>query len=135
MSTLNMPPRHSAPPLPVIELAVHEVKSGLSAVLAKVQSGMEAVITSHRKPIAKIVPITAAGHASTVPDNQSPYPVDKDGFRDTSRMPQIPGMRWAKRKGPIVIDFEPIQMTGAGPTLSEIIDLHRSGINYPEAST
>ena len=110
-------------PVDVTSYAVHELKGALSSILAKVQTGTEAVITSHRKPIAKIVPFEA------IDDRQKP-PAQDPNYRDTSQLPQIPGVVWSTQKMRLDLDFKPIKMRGEGPTGSEIIAMHRSGLTY-----
>ena len=39
-----------------MEVSVRELKANLSEVLRQVQAGESAVITSHRKPVARLVP-------------------------------------------------------------------------------
>ena len=39
-----------------MEVSVRELKANLSAVLRQVEAGQSAVITSHRKPVARLEP-------------------------------------------------------------------------------
>jgi prevent-host-death family protein len=39
-----------------MEVSVRELKANLSAVLRQVEAGESAVITSHRKPVARLTP-------------------------------------------------------------------------------
>jgi prevent-host-death family protein len=90
-----------------VSFPVHELKSALSSVLARVQAGTEAVITSHRKPIAKIVPY-AAGHD-----------------QDIGSVHKISGVKWSAQKFTIAPDFQPIRLKGEGLTVSEILIAQR----------
>jgi prevent-host-death family protein len=40
-----------------MQLATHDFKSGLSGYLAAVQAGATIEITSHKRPIARVIPI------------------------------------------------------------------------------
>lgn len=44
-----------------MEVSVRELKANLSAVLRQVEAGESALITSHRKPVARLVPPPAQG--------------------------------------------------------------------------
>ena len=87
---------------------VHELKSALSAVLARVQTGTEAIITSHRKPIAKIVPYAAANHDQEIQNR-----------------PSIAGVKWGRGKFMIDPQFQPIRLRSEGVTVSEILIAQR----------
>lgn len=43
-----------------MQASVHEIKSHLSAYLHKVQAGCEVLITSHKKPVARLTPLAAS---------------------------------------------------------------------------
>lgn len=109
--------------LDVTSYAVHELKGALSSILAKVQAGAEAVITSHRKPIAKIVPMpeSPAPQPSTKPD------APDDDYIDISKYPVIPGVVWRNKKFKLDPNFVPFKMIGEGPTVSEILIMQRRG--------
>ncbi len=101
------------------EVAVHMLKNSLSAVLEKVQAGDEAIITSHRKPIAKIVALNApsrSGHAKKVGTAQA--------------MPTIAGVTWRKgRFDPQ--EFAPVALVGSGPTVADLLVAQRRGRSGP----
>jgi prevent-host-death family protein len=129
MTALTLPAKAAtAPP----SFAVHELKNQLSAVLAQVQAGTTAVITSHRKPIAKLVPIMAELSGSEAPQALNKASVadvpDAEGeLRDLSLYPDIPGVIWSKRKFKFDPSFKPITLVGEGPTVSEILIMQRRG--------
>jgi prevent-host-death family protein len=101
------------------EVAVHMLKNSLSAVLEKVQAGDEAIITSHRKPIAKIVALNAplrSGHAKKAATAQA--------------MPAIAGVTWRKgRFDPK--DFAPVALAGSGPSVADVLVAQRRGHSGP----
>jgi prevent-host-death family protein len=96
------------------EIAVHMLKNSLSAILEKVQAGDEAIITSHRKPIAKIVALNA--------------PLRTRGLTKPSAMPAIAGVTWRTgRFNPN--DFAPVPLQGAGPSVADMLVSQRLGHN------
>jgi prevent-host-death family protein len=110
-------------PIDITSYAVHELKGALSSILAKVQAGAEAVITSHRKPIAKIVPIQEAQHSALAAKASA----QDDDYYDTSHLPVIPGVVWHNKKFKLDPNFVPFKMIGEGPTVSEILIMQRRG--------
>lgn len=46
-----------------MKVAIHELKSGLSRYVAKARAGEVIEITSHDKPVARLVGVTAGGPA------------------------------------------------------------------------
>jgi prevent-host-death family protein len=111
-------------PIEITSYAVHELKGALSSILAKVQAGAEAVITSHRKPIAKIVPIQEVPIQQTPASNTA---AQDDDYYDTSHLPVIPGVVWRNKKFKLDPNFVPFKMIGEGPTVSEILIMQRRG--------
>jgi prevent-host-death family protein len=98
------------------EVAVHMLKNSLSAVLERVQAGEETIITSHRKPIAKIVALNA-------PLRMGALPKAVVGVPD---MPAIAGVTWRTgRYKPQ--DFEPIVLAGKGPSVADMLVAQRRG--------
>jgi prevent-host-death family protein len=98
------------------EVAVHMLKNSLSAVLEKVQAGDEAIITSHRKPIAKIVALNAPLRTGALPK----------AANGASNMPAIAGVTWrAGRFKPQ--DFAPIALAGKGPSVADMLVAQRRG--------
>jgi prevent-host-death family protein len=110
-------------PIDVTSYAVHELKGALSSILAKVQAGAEAVITSHRKPIAKIVPIPESPPQKSATTVTPP----DDDYIDISQLPVIPGVVWKNKKFKLDPNFVPIKLRGEGPTVSEILIMQRRG--------
>jgi prevent-host-death family protein len=65
---------------------IHEAKTHLSQLLARVSSGEEVIITKAGKPVARLVPIverpahrepgSAAGKVVIMPDFDAPLPED-----------------------------------------------------------
>lgn len=97
------------------EVAVHMLKNSLSSVLEKVQAGDEAIITSHRKPIAKIVALSA--------------PLRTRNPAKSSSMPAIAGVTWRKgRFNPQ--DFAPVVLKGSGTTVADLLVQQRRGPSY-----
>ncbi len=98
------------------EVAVHMLKNSLSAVLEKVQAGEEAIITSHRKPIAKIVALNAPLRMGALPKAANGAP----------SLPAIAGVTW--RTGRFKPqDFAPIVLAGNGPSVADILVAQRRG--------
>jgi prevent-host-death family protein len=98
------------------EVAVHMLKNSLSAVLEKVQAGEEAIITSHRKPIAKIVALNAPLRTGALPKAANGAP----------NMPAIAGVTW--RTGRFKLkDFAPIVLAGNGPSVADMLVAQRRG--------
>jgi antitoxin (DNA-binding transcriptional repressor) of toxin-antitoxin stability system len=100
------------------------LKGALSSILAKVQAGAEAVITSHRKPIAKIVPIQ---QVPIQPSQAVKTAAQDDDYYDTSHLPTIPGVVWRNKKFKLDPNFVPFKLIGEGPTVSEILIMQRRG--------
>ena len=48
-----------------MEVTVRELKAHLSAIVRRVQAGETALITSHRKPVARLVPPPPSGDSIT----------------------------------------------------------------------
>lgn len=48
-----------------MEVTVRELKADLSAIVRRVQTGETALITSHRKPVARLVPPPPSGDSIT----------------------------------------------------------------------
>ncbi|NWG73726.1 MAG: type II toxin-antitoxin system prevent-host-death family antitoxin [Rubrivivax sp.] len=48
-----------------MEVTVRELKTHLSAIVRRVQAGETALITSHRKPVARLVPPPPRGDSVT----------------------------------------------------------------------
>lgn len=44
-----------------MEVSLRELKANLSAVVRRVRGGETAVVTSHRKPVARLVPAAPSG--------------------------------------------------------------------------
>ncbi len=44
-----------------MDIAIHQLKSGLSRYLQQVRDGQELTVTSHNKPVARIVGVPALG--------------------------------------------------------------------------
>ena len=44
-----------------MEVSLRELKANLSAVVRRVRGGETAVVTSHRKPVARLVPVAPSG--------------------------------------------------------------------------
>jgi prevent-host-death family protein len=104
--------------IPMSEVAVHMLKNSLSAVLEKVQAGEEAIITSHRKPIAKIVALNAPLRMGALPKAAKAAP----------NMPAIAGVTW--RTGRFKPqDFAPIALKGTGPSVADMLVAQRRGQN------
>ncbi len=92
-------------------IPVYALKNSLSAVLAKVQSGEEAIITSHRKPIAKIVAYAA---------RQAPA---KQGG---STKPAIAGVTW--RSGRFLPKQAPtVALVPGSPSVADMLVAQRRG--------
>ena len=51
-----------------MEVSLRELKSNLAAVVRRVKAGETAVVTSHRKPVARLVPVHTAGPDASVTD-------------------------------------------------------------------
>ena len=75
------------------EVSVHEAKTHLSRLLARVEKGEEIIIARNRKAIAKLVPIAAGrrtpgrlrGKIRIAKDFDAPLPKDIEGaFRGES---------------------------------------------------
>ena len=97
-------------------VAVHTLKNSLSAVLEKVQAGEDAIITSHRKPIAKIVALTA--EAAVRFGGALPGKV--------AQKPAVPGVTW--RSGRFIpSDVKPESLKGGGPTVADMLVAQRRG--------
>ncbi len=82
------------------EIGVRALREPLSEVLASVQAGQSVLVTHNRKPIARIEPVL---------QDLSP---DVQRLLDTGRA------TWG---GGRLESFEPVQLSGDGPTLSEIL--------------
>lgn len=48
-----------------MQVSLRELKTNLAAVVRRVRAGETAVVTSHRKPVAKLVPVPASGDSVT----------------------------------------------------------------------
>lgn len=102
------------------QVAVHTLKNSLSAVLEKVQAGEEAIITSHRKPIAKIVALTAEAAVGLVRATPGWTPVN------VADKPAVQGVTW--RSGRFIPkDVTPVVVRGEGPTVADILVAQRRG--------
>ena len=98
------------------QVAIHTLKNSLSAVLEKVCAGEDAIITSHRKPIAKIVALTAdtVGHSVGATSNL------------VASKPMVSGVTW--RSGRFVLkDVRPALVKGGGITVVEMLVAQRRG--------
>ncbi|MGA1492391.1 MAG: type II toxin-antitoxin system Phd/YefM family antitoxin [bacterium] len=83
-----------------MNVAVHQLKANLSRLLARAQSGEVIEVTSHRKPIARIV---------GVPE---PTGAPLDSLRSSG------ALSWNGKK-PVL--EEPLTLTGAGKSISSLI--------------
>lgn len=94
------------------EVAIHTLKNSLSAVLERVQAGEDAIITSHRKPIAKIVALTVG--------------VTKTATKTVAGKPALPSITW--RSGRFVPkEVTPVAVHGSGPTVADMLVAQRRG--------
>lgn len=75
-----------------MNVSVRELKSRLSAYLARVRQGETLVITTRRKPLAQLAPLPAAGTDSSIA-----------GVHWNHRKP----MRFLERKGKARLEGEP----------------------------
>jgi prevent-host-death family protein len=67
-----------------MKVSIHEAKTNLSKLLARVSAGEEVIIVKNGKPVARLVPVTpkqkprklgaAAGKIYIAPDFDSPLP-------------------------------------------------------------
>lgn len=48
-----------------MEVSLRELKTNLSAVVRRVQAGETAIVTSHRKPVVRVVPVPPDGTSVT----------------------------------------------------------------------
>lgn len=48
-----------------MEVSLRELKANLAAVVRRVRAGESALVTSHRKPVARLVPVPAVGDSVT----------------------------------------------------------------------
>lgn len=51
-----------------MEVSLRELKSNLAAVVRRVKAGESALVTSHRKPVARLVPVHAPEAGASVTD-------------------------------------------------------------------
>ena len=94
------------------EVAIHTLKNSLSAVLERVQAGEEAIITSHRKPIAKIVALNVG--------------IAKTTTKAVSGKPALPAITW--RSGRFVPkDVALVAVHGSGLTVADLLVAQRRG--------
>ena len=104
------------------EVAIHTLKNSLSAVLEKVQAGEDAIITSHRKPIAKIVALSIG----VVKPSGDPTTASAAG------KPTVPGITW--RSGRFVPkEVTPVAVHGKGLTVADMLIAQRSGESVSRA--
>ncbi len=85
-----------------MEVPVKELKNRLSEYLKLAQQGEEIIVTSHRRPVARLVPYTAAEEAADL----------------VARLNAIPGVTWSGGKpkgGP------GIRLRGQGKSAAEIV--------------
>ena len=81
-------------------IAVRELKAGLSHFLAQAQAGEVIEVTSHNKPIARIIGIPAQGDS---------------GLR---QLVASGAVAWAGGKPPLV---PPLVLSGSGTTISQMV--------------
>jgi prevent-host-death family protein len=48
-----------------MEVSIREMKSKLSVILRKAQAGEEVIVTSHRKPVARLTGVSRGGDSLT----------------------------------------------------------------------
>lgn len=51
-----------------MEVSLRELKSNLAAVVRRVKAGEVAVVTSHRKPVARLVPVPTVQAGASITD-------------------------------------------------------------------
>ena len=84
----------------VQEIGVRALRERLSQVLESVQAGQSVLVTHNRKPIARIEPVRA------------------DAPPEVRRLLETGRAKWS---GGRLAPFEPVELVGDGPTVSEIL--------------
>ena len=82
------------------EIGVRALRERLSQVLEAVQAGQSVLVTHNRKPIARIEPVYG------------------DAPPDVRRLLETGRAKWS---GGRLAPFEPVELVGVGPTVSEIL--------------
>lgn len=82
-----------------MRVALHELKAGLSRYVARARAGEVIEVTSHDKPVARIVAVPAEGPPGI------------------ARLIARGAAQWAGGKP----TFRPVKLRGSGKTLSEIV--------------
>ncbi len=66
-----------------MEISVRELKNNLSACLRQVAAGQELIVTSHKRPVARLLPIA---------------PLESSETADIERIKHLPWVHWNGKK-------------------------------------